>query len=109
VQRIEHKVTEVSADGRPVLADGQVLDVANIVWATGFRPDFSWIEAPITYDEGWPREYRGVVEGVPGLFFCGLAFQFAFASMVLPGIGRDAAHVAKKIGQRAPARVRAAA
>ena len=96
VERIEHKVTDVSPDGKPVLDDGRVLDVANVIWATGFRPDFGWIEAPITGDDGWPREYRGVVDGVPGLFFCGLSFQFAFSSMVLPGVGRDAAYVAAR-------------
>lgn len=95
--RIEHKVTDVSADGKPTLANGQVLEVANVIWATGYRPDFHWIEAPVTDDEGWPLEYRGVVESVPGLFFCGLSFQFAFASMVLPGVGRDAAYIADKI------------
>ncbi len=100
-ERIEHKVTDVSADGKPMLDDGRVLDVANIIWATGFRPDFSWIEAPITGDDGWPREYRGVVDGVPGIFFCGLSFQFAFSSMVFPGVGRDAAYVANKIDERA--------
>ncbi len=108
-ERIENKVTDVSADGKPMLDDGRVLDVANIIWATGYRPDFSWIEAPITGDDGWPREYRGVVDEVPGLFFCGLSFQFAFGSMVLPGVGRDAAYVAKKIGQRATAPVRVVA
>ena len=30
-------------DGRPLLADGVVLDVANVVWCTGFGPDFRWI------------------------------------------------------------------
>jgi putative flavoprotein involved in K+ transport len=110
VERIEHKVTAVSDDGKPVLADGRVLEVANVIWATGFRRDFGWIEAPITCDDdGWPREYRGVADGVPGLFFCGLSFQFAFSSMVLPGIGRDAAYVARKIGQRAAAQVGAVA
>ncbi len=103
VERIEHKVTDVSADGKPKLDDGRVLDVANIIWATGFRPDFNWIEAPITADDGWPREYRGVVDNVPGLFFCGLSFQFAFSSMVFPGVGRDAAYVADKIDRRATA------
>ena len=104
MQRIEHRVTGVSAAGKPVLDDGRVLDVANVIWATGFRPDFSWIDAPITGDDGWPREYRGVVDEVPGLFFCGLSFQFAFSSMVLPGVGRDAAYVAGRIDQRAAAR-----
>ena len=108
-ERVERKVTDVSADGKPMLDDGRVLDVANVIWATGFRPDFSWIEAPIIGDDGWPREYRGVVDEVPGLFFCGLSFQFAFGSMVLPGVGRDAAYVADKIDQRATANARVAA
>jgi len=38
-----------------------------------------------------------VVESVPGLYFCGLSFQYAFSSMLLPGVGRDAAHVARRI------------
>ncbi len=99
VKRIHGRVAGVS-DGKPTLADGAVLDVANVVWCTGFQPRFDWIELPILGDDGWPMEYRGVVESVPGLFFCGLAFQYAFGSMVLPGIGRDAAHVADKIVSR---------
>jgi putative flavoprotein involved in K+ transport len=43
---------------------------------------------------------RGLVSATPGLFFCGLAFQYAFSSMVLPGVGRDAAYVAKQIDAR---------
>ena len=109
VERIEHKVTDVSPVGKPVLSDGRVLDVANVIWATGFRPDFSWVDAPITGEDGWPREYRGVVEDVPGLYFCGLSFQFSFSSMVLPGVGRDAAYVAGSIDQRAGAPTRVAA
>ena len=100
-ERIEHKVTGVSADGMPMLDDGRVLDVSIVIWATGFQQDFSWIEAPITGEDGWPREYRGVVDDLPGLFFCGLSFQYAFGSMVLPGVGRDAAFIARKIDQRA--------
>ncbi len=79
---------------------GGAWTVSNVIWATGFRPDFSWIEAPITEADGWPREYRGVVNEVPGLYFCGLSFQFAFSSMVLPGVGRDAEYVAAQIDQR---------
>ena len=104
VERIEHKVTGASPDGMPLLGDGRVIDVANVIWATGFRPDFSWIEAPITAQDGWPQEYRGLVDEVPGLFFCGLSFQFSFSSMLLPGVGRDAAYVAGRIDQRAGAR-----
>jgi putative flavoprotein involved in K+ transport len=108
VDRFEEKVTGVTAGGMPVLDDGRVLDVSNVIWATGFRRDLSWIDAPLTMDDGWPVEYRGVVESAPGLFFCGLSFQYAFGSMVLPGVGRDAAYVAKKIGARSRAKTPAA-
>ncbi|MPV35628.1 flavin-containing monooxygenase [Georgenia subflava] len=100
VDRLQEKVTDVSSDGRPVLADGRVLDVANVIWATGFRRDLDWVGAPLPMEDGWPVEHRGVVESVPGLYFCGLAFQYAFGSMVLPGVGRDAAYVARMIGAR---------
>jgi putative flavoprotein involved in K+ transport len=104
VDRFEEKVTDVSATGNPVLDDGRVLDVGNVIWATGFRRDLNWVDAPLSMDDGWPVEYRGVVESVPGLFFCGLSFQYSFGSMVLPGVGRDAAYVAKRICARSRAR-----
>jgi putative flavoprotein involved in K+ transport len=85
-------------DGRPVLDDDRVLnDVTNVVWCTGFRQVFDWIDLPIFGADGWPREFRGVVPEGPGLFFCGLAFQYAFSSTVLAGVGRDAAYVAQQI------------
>lgn len=92
--------TKGVVDGRPVLADGRVLDVANVVWCTGFRHDFSWVEADIIGDDGWPLEQRGVVDGVPGLYFMGLAFQSAFSSMLLLGVGQDAEYVAGHLANR---------
>jgi putative flavoprotein involved in K+ transport len=99
VVRSTARVTEVR-DGRPVLDDGTVLDPATVIWCTGFRQAFDWVDVPIFGEDGYPREYRGVVDDVPGLFFCGLSFQFAFSSMVLPGVGRDAEYVAGKIAAR---------
>ncbi|MFM6848645.1 MAG: flavin-containing monooxygenase [Terrabacter sp.] len=100
VERHTDRVVGVTR-GLPALADATVVDAANVIWATGFAPRFDWIDLPILGDDGWPREYRGVAQDVEGLFFCGLAFQYAFASMVLPGVGRDAAHVAAQIRRRA--------
>ena len=108
VERVPHRVTGVRG-GRPVLGDDRVLDVANVVWATGFQQAFDWIRMPVIGADGWPEEMRGVVTGAPGLFFCGLSFQFAFSSMVLPGVGRDAAYVAKRIAARSSNRSLAAA
>ncbi|HEX6353333.1 flavin-containing monooxygenase [Actinophytocola sp.] len=106
VERVLSRVTGVSG-GLPMLDDGRVVDVANVVWCTGFRQVLDWIKLPILREDGWPTEYRGVVETAPGLFFCGLAFQFGFSSMVLPGISRDAAYLAHLIATRTPARVAA--
>jgi putative flavoprotein involved in K+ transport len=83
-----------------MLADGTVIEATNVIWATGFEQRFGWIGLPVFGEDGWPREYRGVVDEEPGLFFCGLSFQFGFSSMVLPGVGRDAEHVAERIARR---------
>ena len=86
--------------GRPVLEDGRVLDVANVVWCTGFGTDFGWIDLPIFDEAGHPRHVRGVVESEPGLYFLGLVFLYSFSSDVLPGRGRDAAYIAQHIAAR---------
>jgi putative flavoprotein involved in K+ transport len=89
-------------DGLPVLDDDRALDVANVVWCTGFRQDFSWIDLPVADDAGWPLEARGVVPSSPGLYFVGLAFQYAFTSMLVGGAGRDAEYVVKHLCARGP-------
>jgi putative flavoprotein involved in K+ transport len=88
-------------DGLPVLEDGRVLEVANVIWCTGFRTDFRWIDLPV-FDDGTPLHYRGVVESEPGLYFLGLVFLYSFSSDVLPGRGRDAKYIAKHIEARRP-------
>lgn len=100
VERVPSRLAGVR-DALPVLEDGRALDVTNVVWCTGFRQVFDWIDLPIFGTDGWPREYRGVVGEAPGLYFCGLSFQYAFSSMVLPGVGRDAAYLAGRIDARA--------
>lgn len=96
VVRHESRVEGVR-DGMPLLADGTTVPVSTVIWATGFRHDLSWLALPVVGEDGWPVEYRGVVADVPGLFFCGLAYQLGFGSMVLPGVGRDAAYVADRV------------
>jgi putative flavoprotein involved in K+ transport len=90
-------------DGRPLLEDQRALEVANVVWCTGFRPDFSWIDLPIL-GENEPLHYRGIVASEPGLYFAGLFFLYAMSSGFLPGIGRDAEHIANHITSREPNR-----
>ena len=90
-------------DGLPVLQDGRVLDVANVVWCTGFHPGFSWIDLPVFGEDGEPRHERGVVAGAPGLYFVGLDFLYAFSSTMIHGVGRDADHIVEAIASRARA------
>ena len=86
--------------GKPLLDNGHVVDVRSVVWCTGFRQAFDWVEAPAFAPDGWPVELRGVADAVPGLYFCGIQFQYAASSMLIQGAGRDGAYVADRIGER---------
>jgi putative flavoprotein involved in K+ transport len=81
-------------DGYPMLEDGQILDVSNVIWCTGFVPDYSWIDLPVVGENGYPTQNRGVVESQPGLYFMGLLFLSTLSSALVGGVGRDAEHIA---------------
>jgi putative flavoprotein involved in K+ transport len=84
----------------PPEVDELVLDraaIETVIWATGYRPDFSWIELPIFDPMGFPRHRRGVSE-VPGLYFLGLAWQHTQASATLIGPRLDAPHLLAAMG-----------
>ncbi|WP_116201510.1 flavin-containing monooxygenase [Amycolatopsis circi] len=84
-------------DGLPVLEDGRVANVSNVVWCTGFRPDTSWIDLPVFGADGAPEHGRGIVRGQPGLYFLGLLFQYALSSSMIHGVGRDAEYIARHL------------
>jgi len=102
VERILARTVGIDG-GRPKLDDGRVLDVRNVIWCTGFRPDYSWVRFPFELgDDGFPVQYRGVVSSSPGLYVVGLPFLHSFASMLIGGTGRDAERVVRHIvGERA--------
>ncbi len=77
-------------DGKPRLDDGRVLDVANVIWCSGYHPAFSWIDLPIFDDHGHPRHHSGIVDEAPGLYFLGLHFLHSLSSGMIHGVGRDA-------------------
>jgi len=101
VQRVP-KVRAV-VDGLPSLEDGRVLDVANVIWCTGFGNGLSWIDLPIFEPDGEPRHQSGIAIDQPGLYFVGLHFLHALSSTMIHGIARDAKRIAEAIGQRAQA------
>jgi len=91
-------------DGRPVLEDGEMLDVGTVVWCTGSLPQYDWLDIPEAFGAGgWPHHVRGVAEAVPGLAFVGLPFQYSVASPTLMGMGRDAQYVLDRLFEPAPA------
>jgi putative flavoprotein involved in K+ transport len=109
VERVPRAVS--ARDGQPVLEDGGILDVRNVIWCTGYRQDLSWIDLPIFGEEGEPRHARGLALDVPGLAFVGLPFQFSAGSESLFGMGRDARYVVKQLRaqERRPSSVEVAA
>jgi putative flavoprotein involved in K+ transport len=91
-------------NGMPVVGEGRRLDVANVIWCTGFRPNFSWIDLPVFGSEDYPvepRHWRGIVHDMPGLYFVGLFFLYALTSSLVGGVGRDAKFVVDHITTRA--------
>jgi putative flavoprotein involved in K+ transport len=87
-------------DGLPVTDDNAVLDVANVIWCTGFRPGFSWIDLPVIGDRQEPLHERGIVAEVPGLYFIGLEFVYSATSATITGVSRDARRVARHLAAR---------
>ena len=90
-------------DGKPLLEDGRVLDVANVVWCTGYHPGFSWIDLPIFDEHAEPRHDGGVVPDAPGLYFVGLHFLYSMSSTMIHGVGRDAERIVAAVAARAAA------
>ena len=71
-----------------------------MIWCTGYHPGFSWIDIPIFGEDGRPRHDRGIVTGVPGLYFVGLHYLYSMTSATVTGVGRDADRVARVIQGR---------
>lgn len=76
--------------------DGDRLEPGTVIWATGFRPDYSWIKFPVTGTGGRIDHQRGVTE-VPGLYFLGLTWQYTRGSALLGWVKDDAHFIAEKI------------
>jgi putative flavoprotein involved in K+ transport len=83
--------------GKPHLESGRILDVGGVIWATGYRPDYSWIKLPVFDEYGLPRHIRGVVPSQSALYFLGLLFQTALNSSLIGGVGADAAYIVRQI------------
>ena len=99
---IELKPRAVDADGRRArFEDGSGLDVDAVIWATGYRSEYSWIKLPVFHEDGRLRHRRGVTD-VPGLYFLGLTWQHTRGSALIGWVKDDAAFIAEQIATRHP-------
>jgi putative flavoprotein involved in K+ transport len=87
----------VQATGTTVtFTDGSSLDVDGVIWATGYRPDHSWLDVPGAVVAGQVVHQRGV-SVVPGLYFLGLPWLHSRGSGLLGFVGGDAAWLAERL------------
>jgi putative flavoprotein involved in K+ transport len=101
---IELRPRVVDADGHTVrFEDGSELAVDAVIWATGYRPDYSWIDRPVFDSEGRLRHRRGVTD-VPDLFFLVLTWQHTRGSALIGWVKDDAEFIAEQINALQEAR-----
>jgi putative flavoprotein involved in K+ transport len=105
---VELKARATEVAGRIVrFEDGSTLEVDAVIWATGYRPDYSWIDLPILDSNGRLRHRRGVTD-VPGLNFLGLTWQWTRGSALIGWVKDDAAFLAERIAALDGAKIRSA-
>lgn len=84
-------------NGNPILENGRVLEVSNVIWCTGYAPNYNWIDLSLPSHNGLPIHDRGIVDACPGLYFIGLLFLYSLSSALVGGVGRDAEHIVDHI------------
>lgn len=95
--RFADRVVDV-ADAQLVTADGKRIDASTVLWATGYRNDWSWLGAELLGADGQPRHDAGI--GASGLHFVGLYRMRNRGSALLGFVGRDAERVGAAVAQR---------
>jgi putative flavoprotein involved in K+ transport len=104
---VELKPRAIRASGRTVtFEDGSEAEVDAVIWATGYRSEYSWIDLPILDSNGRLRHGRGVTD-VPGLYFLGLTWQHTRGSALIGWVKDDAQFVAERIAALQEAKTRA--
>jgi putative flavoprotein involved in K+ transport len=103
---VELKPRAIAAAARTVrFKDGSELEVDAVVWATGYRPDYSSIDLPILDSNGRLRHRRGVTD-VPGLYFLGLTWQWTRGSALIGWVKNDAQFLIERIAASNEAKTR---
>jgi putative flavoprotein involved in K+ transport len=105
---VDLKPRAIDADGRGVrFEDGTELEIDAVIWATGYRADYSWIKLPVFDDDGRLRHRRGVTD-VPRVYFLGLTWQYTRGSALIGWVKDDAKFIAERIAAYQKSRASAA-
>ena len=81
--------------------DVKTASITNVIWATSYRFDFSFVKLPVLDGDGYPIQKRGAT-AYPGLYFLGLPWLHNAKSGLIYGVGEDAAFIAESIATRDP-------
>ena len=101
---VEVKPRVVDASGGAVkFEDGSELEVDGVIWATGYRSEYGWIDVPVFDQTGRVLHRRGVTD-YPGLFFVGLTWQHTRGSALLGWVKDDAEFISERIAATADKR-----
>jgi putative flavoprotein involved in K+ transport len=92
-------ISDIVVPNPPLELDLRQAGISTIIWATGFRYDYSWIKMLVTGDRGYPVQRRGVTAW-PGLYFSGLQWMFSAKSAQFIGVSEDACYVAEHIAAK---------
>ena len=71
-------------------------NITSVLWATGYKLDFSFVDLPLVDEWGYPKHTRGATE-IPGLYVVGLPWLTHHYSAIVGGVGLDARHIAERI------------
>jgi putative flavoprotein involved in K+ transport len=94
---VELRPRATAASGHTVtFDDGSELEVDALIWATGYRPDCSWVDLPVLDADARLQHRRGVTD-VPGLYFLGLTWQWTRGSALIGWVKDDAVFIARRI------------
>ena len=97
---VDNRINAVERQVQDVRFTLQAAGITSVIWATGFKYDYSWIKLPLTGGRGYPVQRRGVTAW-PGLYFTGLQWMYSAKSAQFIGVSEDAQHVAEQLAERA--------
>lgn len=92
------EIMQIKVPEAPTQLDLQRAGISTVIWATGFRYDYSWIKLPLTGNRGYPVQRHGVTAW-PGLYFTGLHWMYSAKSAQFIGVSEDARYVADHIAR----------